>query len=754
MAIPHPYKYEDLKEDSSAIRILKLYPDEETRPLRGSLDIIEEDQEYEALSWTWGDEEDLCSIQIVDANDDSSKGFLSIKPNLASALKQLRHPSRYYRHLWIDAVCIQQGHEDEKNRQVEMMAKIYSEAKNVRVWLGEEKESSASAMNFIRDKVVKLGGFDRLVNKEDVPEEWGSLVALMNRDWFSRRQATLHCGKDSVEWTEFAAAVALFERRSARIAKQFQRSQDYEYNPNYIGDIQAMGASRLVLTTTNLYRKSDEGRIIDRRLSLEALVSILSDFKARERHDTFYAALPFSVPIPRVTPGKDHDGVTLSEPFDVRKDGPVPNRGELEDCSGEEPSSKGECARKEGTGKRSREGSPEQPEKKRNKTHEIHNLDNNRTLEDTHEAVRGQQEVVMGDGHARSPATTSTAIPEVQKALLRKLKVPAKFKNTIQPGNTRRLKVNYKLPFPEVCKEFLIFAIAKSESLDILCRPWAPEEAGPDEKAGPLPSWIPTLAGTPFGMVLDDYAPGGRRMTRQNADPLVGLYSHGKKVYAAYKSVPAIYNVDWGFRDTESRRIMFVTGFVLDTVDEALAPAFFGNIPGQWIKMGWPDKTRPTPERFWRTLVADRGPDGDNVPVYYGLAWDYACNPSTQKVGVWSGLVNRGIDTADRIHHCQCTIMAEYLRRVQSVIWNKRLIRTKMGDYLGLGPEKTEKGDLICILRGCSVPVILRQTAAAKADAKPVYTLIGEAYVHGKMDGEAIDLQVDNRIPIEMFELE
>ncbi|KAG5789227.1 hypothetical protein H9Q69_011707 [Fusarium xylarioides] len=53
---------------------------------------------------------------------------------------------------------------------------------------------------------------------------------------------------------------------------------------------------------------------------------------------------------------------------------------------------------------------------------------------------------------------------------------------------------------------------------------------------------------------------------------------------------------------------------------------------------------------------------------------------------------------------------------------------------LGLCPPDTKKGDLICILLGCSVPVVLRETAD-----KRHMTLIGEAYVHGKMDGEAME---------------
>lgn len=40
-------------------------------------------------------------------------------------------------------------------------------------------------------------------------------------------------------------------------------------------------------------------------------------------------------------------------------------------------------------------------------------------------------------------------------------------------------------------------------------------------------------------------------------------------------------------------------------------------------------------------------------------------------------------------------------------------------------------GDLVCVLFGCSVPVILW-------DENETVKLVGEAYVHGFIDGEAI----------------
>jgi hypothetical protein len=50
-------------------------------------------------------------------------------------------------------------------------------------------------------------------------------------------------------------------------------------------------------------------------------------------------------------------------------------------------------------------------------------------------------------------------------------------------------------------------------------------------------------------------------------------------------------------------------------------------------------------------------------------------------------------------------------------------------------------GDLVCILFGCSVPVILREITGKlrkPRDGRVYHELIGEAYIHGKMDGEAL----------------
>lgn len=111
------------------------------------------------------------------------------------------------------------------------------------------------------------------------------------------------------------------------------------------------------------------------------------------------------------------------------------------------------------------------------------------------------------------------------------------------------------------------------------------------------------------------------------------------------------------------------------------------------------------PDAFWRTLVADRGRDVKNPPVYYSRA----CKESFAKGGLSSGSVN----TTNLINNERCSVIAQFCRRVQAVIWNRRFVITE-SQRLGLAGEEVQRADKVCILYGCSVPVILRYFRKSK----------------------------------------
>ncbi|KAI9648947.1 hypothetical protein NHQ30_001513 [Ciborinia camelliae] len=265
--------------------------------------------------------------------------------------------------------------------------------------------------------------------------------------------------------------------------------------------------------------------------------------------------------------------------------------------------------------------------------------------------------------------------------------------------------VNYDLDLLDVCKDFIAFAVRRSEgtkALDILCRPWWPEQAvkndGTPKKT--WPSWIPGLSKKNFA--VDGAASViGRRMRRINADPLVGLPGVDEKKYSAAGSRSFARKIQFesGGRDVDFESV-FVEGFILDEVNNLCERSSGGNIPLSWLELAkWkPTDREAPPDEFWRTLVANRGPNGSNALGFYPRACYFALQRA----------IEDDINTTQLIDHGRCGIVADFLWRVQAVIWNRSLMRSKC-HHLGLVPRSAKDGDLICIFYGCTVPIILRK---------------------------------------------
>jgi hypothetical protein len=70
------------------------------------------------------------------------------------------------------------------------------------------------------------------------------------------------------------------------------------------------------------------------------------------------------------------------------------------------------------------------------------------------------------------------------------------------------------------------------------------------------------------------------------------------------------------------------------------------------------------------------------------------------------------------------------------------------GNQIGAAPEETQKGDVVCVLMGASVPVILRKTARPDE-----YEFVGECYLHGFMDGEVLAMRDGDTVTAHEFKL-
>jgi Heterokaryon incompatibility protein (HET) len=164
-------EYEYLRLDVNEIRILEILPGEDSEPVVCQLKhfFIDELPTYSALSYTWGDE--LTSeFVLIDGKR------LGIKPNLDAALREFRRtpvefetadteeksmgkfPALEYHGtslIWIDAICINQKSNEERNAQVKLMKEIYKRANGLVVWLGTESSDSSLAFSVLRQYIAE-----------------------------------------------------------------------------------------------------------------------------------------------------------------------------------------------------------------------------------------------------------------------------------------------------------------------------------------------------------------------------------------------------------------------------------------------------------------------------------------------------------------------------------------------------------------------------------------------------------------------
>ena len=131
------FEYEALMEED-AFRLIFLQPSQDgSAPIQCSIKHStlsryenELQNHYTALSYVWGDPNDICTI-FVDRKP------VKITASLESALRHLREqePGRVLC-LWADALCINQPDVLERNRQVQQMGAIYSTAHHTVIYLG------------------------------------------------------------------------------------------------------------------------------------------------------------------------------------------------------------------------------------------------------------------------------------------------------------------------------------------------------------------------------------------------------------------------------------------------------------------------------------------------------------------------------------------------------------------------------------------------------------------------------------------
>ena len=246
-----PYEYDPLNLKGMFTRIIRLKPAVEFREtLHCEVLVIDltgnERNDYEAISYTWKGQNPSPEHSILCHSKNSIIRAFFITESSDAALRRMRleHEDRY---LWMDSICINQKCLNERNHQVALMGYIYTLAKRVLIWLGENvtkyiKKIAAydptdpdierqlkSVFEEIRkgDERFCLLGARKLQQIESKSEDsrflgreekWSLLEDVFRRPWFRRvwtlqeialntEDPLFHCGDQTIEWSQIMSTM-------------------------------------------------------------------------------------------------------------------------------------------------------------------------------------------------------------------------------------------------------------------------------------------------------------------------------------------------------------------------------------------------------------------------------------------------------------------------------------------------------------------------------------------------------------------
>ena len=138
-------------------------------------------------------------------------------------------------------------------------------------------------------------------------------------------------------------------------------------------------------------------------------------------------------------------------------------------------------------------------------------------------------------------------------------------------------------------------------------------------------------------------------------------------------------------------------------------------------------------EAFWRTLLCNRGVNDsrhDETDPKYGK-WYRDFRSYLAALCPGEGAKAMDLEYLHKLSMPHLVGFWEMTNIMGGVVPDRRFFST-LGGYMGLGPARMQPGDLVCVFLGGLVPWIIRR----RVDA---YILVGECYVHGLMNGEAIE---------------
>ncbi|KAK1759672.1 heterokaryon incompatibility [Echria macrotheca] len=332
-----------------------------------------------------------------------------------------------------------------------------------------------------------------------------------------------------------------------------------------------------------------------------------------------------------------------------------------------------------------------------------------------------------------------------------------------------RLKnlINYKRPREEALLDVANYLLDTGQTLDVIDLTGLRQPG----RIPSLPSWAVDWTATRSGMPLNNpFAPQHLKYSASGEKPS-NVRRRGDSRNEILVDGQAFDRVAW---------ILPLPEITPAAADDFSAVTALGNYASEALELARQHVPDPYPhsrrtdgtqqdleEAAWRTLIGDRtqsarpAPEscGRTIKTMSGLLRDLDRLQVQHGGGDPSSIFTDGLLPSSQIQS-QLGVTPERQAEIQRAVeefnnmdllfdFGKGSITfmfcvTEKNRYIAMVPNVSRPGDTICLLYGVSVPCVLREfDEEGKKDGKldggrNKYQLVGDAYVHGVMDGEAL----------------
>lgn len=295
--------------------------------------------------------------------------------------------------------------------------------------------------------------------------------------------------------------------------------------------------------------------------------------------------------------------------------------------------------------------------------------------------------------------------------------------------------VDYNKSVPEVYVDFFQTFVNTTKDLDLICQnPWGVPRA--EARRRGLPSWCPDFSKGGEETLLfaqRSIFSAGRKNCKVPCTISNGTHLKLDGISLGHLPKASENNAEYGVLLLPSPTDLVRESCPAELQDESGArPAIYA-ATGESLF-----------DAYWRTLIVDcyMYPTQRLTPELleshratfhdWRKTWHIGDEELEEEDDIW---VTRIVRTHTRIIERAGPKMPN-ITALRTMSFNRRFAVTDTGFYC-LAPLETEGGDEVVILDGGKVPMVIRPVKDRSEDGESCYEVIGTAYVHGFMDGQA-----------------